>query len=286
MATVTAFSDAHLADTPIDCTQLGEVHERFCHLTRETARDLMRSRLEALGYGVTTQVTEDGALSTTNLIAEKVGATRPEEIILVGAHFDAFYAGADDNSSGVAAVLELARLFSTRTFDRTVRFVGFDLEEMGLVGSTRYVGSVASNEPILASIAFDCIGFTSPTQASLPGLPSPKQGDFVAVIANAASEPRAHHTRLLNEALGMTKMVGIVAPSDGASPIAGNLMRSDHAPFWLAGREALFFTDTANFRNPNYHTETDLPETLDPVFLRDTVRLAAVTAAYFAGGPR
>ncbi|MDQ3264288.1 MAG: M28 family peptidase [Myxococcota bacterium] len=287
MATVTAFSNAHLADTPIDCAQLGNVTERFCHLTRETSRDLMRSRFEALGYTVTTQVTEDGLLSTTNLIAEKTGTTRPDEIILIGAHFDAFYGGADDNSSGVAAVLELARLFSTRSFDRTVRFVGFDLEEMGLVGSTRYVGSVASNEPIVASIAFDCIGFTHPTQSSLPGLPSPKEGNFLAVIANGLSEPRAQQTRLLNDALGgLVPLVGIIAPADGASPIAGNLMRSDHAPFWLAGREALFFTDTANFRNPNYHQQSDLPETLDPEFLRSNVRLAAATAAYFAGGPR
>ncbi len=287
MATVTDFSEAHRTDTPIDCAQLGNVIERFCHLTRDASRDLMRSRLEALGYTVTTQITEDGLLSTTNLIAEKTGTTRPEEVVLIGAHYDAFFSGADDNSSGVAAVLELARLFSTRSFDRTVRFVGFDLEEMGLVGSTRYVGSVASNEPIVASIAFDCIGFTHPTQSSLPGLPSPKEGNFLAVIANGQSELRAQQTRLLNEALGgLVPLVGIIAPADGASPVAGNLMRSDHAPFWLAGREALFFTDTANFRNPNYHQQSDLPETLDPAFLRANVRLAAVTAAYFAGGPR
>lgn len=290
MATVTAFSEAHLEDTPIDCSQLGQVAKRFCYLSRDAARELMRSRFEALGYTVTTQFTDDGDLSTSNLIAEKVGTTRPDEIVLVGAHYDAFYGGADDNSSGVAAVLELARLFSSRSFDRTVRFVGFDLEEMGLVGSTRYVGSIASGEQIVASIAFDCIGYSNSapdTQLSLPGLPAPDAGDFVAIIANAQSEGRALQTRLLNDALGgLAKMVGIVAPSDGASPIAGNLMRSDHAPFWLAGREALFFTDTANFRNPHYHQQTDLPDTLNPDFLRDNVELAAVAAAYFAGGPR
>jgi Zn-dependent M28 family amino/carboxypeptidase len=265
------------------------VDARFCNLTRDNARALLRSRLEALGYTVVQQDTEDGLLSTSNLIAEKPGTTRPEEIVLIGAHYDAFWGGADDNSSGVAALLELARIFSTRSFDRTIRFVGFDLEEMGLVGSTRYVGALASNEDIVMSIAFDCIGYASDlegSQDSLPGLPSPSQGNFVAVIANAASDARAGEVRLLNDALDVANMVGIVAPSDGASPIAGNLMRSDHAPFWLSGREALFFTDTANFRNPNYHTRDDLPETLDRDFLAANVRLAAAAAAYFAGGPR
>ena len=106
------------------------------------------------------------------------------------------------------------------------------------------------------------------------------------MIANEPSRQRAVETRLLNDALGVARMVAIIAPADGASPIAGNLMRSDHAPFWLTGREALFFTDTANFRNPNYHTDQDLPATLDPEFLASATRLAMVTVGYWAGGPR
>ena len=142
---------------------------------------------------------------------------------------------------------------------------------------------------MVASLAFDCIGYSSSeagSQASLPGLPAPSQGDFIAVIANEPSRWRATETRLLNDQLELARMIGIVAPSDGASPIAGNLMRSDHAPFWLTGREALFFTDTANFRNPHYHKESDLPETLDPAFLADATELALATVGYWAGGPR
>lgn len=293
MGEVSALVAQHLSDTPLSCAgleDLAEAQPRFCNHTRDRARERMRQQLEALGYVVSenTFTDADARYSTRNLIAEHRGASRPDEVVLVGAHFDAFWGGADDNSSGVAAVLEIARIVRSRSFDRSIRFVGFDLEEIGLVGSTRYVNSLGDGK-LVASLAFDCIGYSSTedgSQLSLPGLPAPSQGDFIAVIANEPSRQRATEARLLNDALGLAKMIGIVAPSDGASPIAGNLMRSDHAPFWLTGREALFFTDTANFRNPHYHQETDLPQTLDPAFLADAVELSLATVGYWAGGPR
>ena len=161
MATVGQLAADHEEDTPLPCVP--DFSERLCHLTRDVARARMRSALEALGYTVSEQSAGDGADGTRNLVAEKRGTTRPDEVVLVGAHFDAFWSGADDNSSGVAAVLEIARAASTRSFDRTIRFLGFDLEEPGLVGSTRYVATL-SQGPV-ASLAFDCIGFSS----SAPG---------------------------------------------------------------------------------------------------------------------
>lgn len=289
MFNVNTLVDAHLSDTPVDCETFEDVDERFCHLTRVNARALLRSRLEALGYTVTEQHTEDGLFTTRNVLAERRGTTRPDEVVLITAHYDAFWGAADDNSSGVAGLLELARIFSTRDFDRTIRFVGFDLEEVGLVGSTRFVQALEPGDNIVMVLNFDGIGYASDaeySQNSLPGLPAPSQGNFVAVIANANSEGHAADVRLLSDALQVANPLGIIAPLDGANPISGNLMRSDHAPFWLSGRVALFFTDTANFRNPHYHTRDDHPDTLDPEFLADNVRLAAAAAAYFAGGPR
>ena len=88
----------------------------------------------------------------------------------------------------------------------------------------------------------------------------------------------------LNASLKLMNIVPIVAPRDGTSPVAGNLMRSDHTPFWLKGQEALFFTDTANFRTPYYHTAKDTQEKLDAASFRQAVQLSAAALAYWAGG--
>ncbi|HYO59972.1 M28 family peptidase [Archangium sp.] len=293
MGLVQELVQAHRQDTPVDCSSFqdlpDEALEALCNLTRERAGALMQSRLESLGLRVQRHESSSGPFATSNIIAELPGTTRPWEIVLVGAHYDAFHAGADDNSTGVAAVLELARILSQYRFERTIRFVGFDLEELGLVGSSRYVEERLGPDEIVASVVFDCIGYydSAPgTQRSIPGLPAPSSGDFLAVIGNDVSRGRASELYALNEALQLTKVIPILAPADGASPVGGNLMRSDHTPFWLTGHDALFLTDTANFRNSNYHQRTDTLETLDAVSFRRTVQVSAATLAFWAGGPQ
>jgi Zn-dependent M28 family amino/carboxypeptidase len=288
MLTVEALVEAHDTDTPLDCKTAGFPYGHpYCHLTRENARALMRQKFELLGLEVNSHSVSDGIYSTENLVAEKKGTTRPEEIVLVGAHYDAFYSGADDNSSGVAAVLEIARVLQSREFSRTLRFVGFDLEELGLVGSTRYATTVASADDIVGAIIFDCIGFrsTAPnSQLSLPGFPAPTVGNFIAVIGNAPSARLSDDAWLIQKRLGVVEVAGIDSPGLSDSLATGNLMRSDHAPFWLEGKPALFITDTANFRNPNYHLPTDEVFTLDPGFLEGVTQLSAALIAYWAGG--
>lgn len=289
MARVRELTELRRTDTPLACTP--EHEERApqrCHLTQSGARDLLRSRFEALGLQVRLQPSEHLGLESINVVADLPGTSRPEEIVLVGAHFDAFYQGADDNGSGVAALLELARVFSLHRFERTVRFVGFDMEELGLAGSTHYVRA-AGDERLVAAIVFDSIGYydgAPGSQKSIPGVPAPDVGDFVAVIGNDASSHLAAELHALNTRLELMKAVTVLAPGDGASPLTGNLLRSDHTPFWLTGGKALFLTDTADFRNPHYHRDTDVPETLSPEPFRQTVRLSAVGLAFWAGGPR
>jgi Zn-dependent M28 family amino/carboxypeptidase len=293
MSDVDALVVSHREDTPLDCglfapSEIDTTRRPVCNLTREKARQLVRQRFESLGYTVTTHDVEDPRFPTSNVIAELRGTERPDEVVVVGAHYDAFFSGADDNSSGVAAMLEMARLASGRRFARTVRFVGFDLEELGLVGSTRYV-QVLSGEKIVASLVFDCIGYRDPrpgAQLGLPGFPVPNTGDFIAAIANEQSGPRLEELYTLGSRLGGNLVRGVVVPEDGTGPATGNLMRSDHAPFWMAGQSALFLTDTANFRNPHYHRDTDVPETLDPDFLADVTRVSATALAFWAEGPR
>ncbi len=293
MTDVDALVAAHDSDTPLDCalfdTSVIDTDRRpVCHVTREKARQLVRERFEALGYTVSTHETEDERFPTINLIAELPGAEHPDEVVVVGAHYDAYYSGADDNSSGVSAMLEMARLAAGKRFARTVRFVGFDLEEIGLVGSTRYV-QARPGEEIVASIIFDCIGYRDATpgaQQGLPGLPMPDTGDFLAGVANAQSRPRLEELYAISSRLGYGGfLLGVVAPKDGSGPASGNLMRSDHAPFWMAGQSALFLTDTANFRNPNYHKASDVPSTLDFDFLSDVTRLSAAGLSFWAEGP-
>lgn len=284
---------AHDEDTPLDCalfdtSEIDTTRRPVCHVTREKARQLVHRRFEALGYTVSTHETEDARFPTVNVIAELRGTEHPDEVVVVGAHYDAYHSGADDNSSGVAAMLELARLAAGRRFARTVRFVGFDLEELGLVGSTRYV-QAHPGEEIVASLIFDCIGYRDArpgAQQGLPGLPMPDTGDFLAAVANAQSRPRLEELYALSSRLGHGGLLlGMVAPSDGSGPASGNLMRSDHAPFWMAGHSALFLTDTANFRNPHYHRDTDVPSTLDYDFLTDVTRLSAAGLSFWAEGP-
>ncbi len=295
MGLVTEVVAAHGQDTLVDCSFLSEwereaAGKQLCHLTRQKAGELMQARFEQLGLRVRRQETPGTPFSTSNIIAELPGTSRPEEIVLVGAHYDAYHAGADDNTTGVAAVLELARVLSQYKFERTLRFVGFDFEEYGVVGSARYVDTRSEHpERIMASMIFDSIGYYSSkpgSQQSLPGLPTPSAGDFLAVIANDVSSTRASELYALNEALKLMKVVPLIAPRDGTGPLTGNLMRSDHQPFWLRGHEAVFLTDTANFRNPNYHQDTDTLDTLDPTSLRQAVRISAATLAFWAGGPR
>jgi Zn-dependent M28 family amino/carboxypeptidase len=288
MLTVEEFVDAHDTDTPLDCIAAGfPSGHSLCYLTRDSARELMRQKFQLLGLTVNFDTVSDGLYSTVNLVAEKKGTKRPEEIVLVGAHYDAFYSGADDNSSGVAAVLEIARVLQSREFPRTVRFVGFDLEELGLVGSTRYTTTTASADNIVGAIIFDCIGFRSfepNSQDSLPGFPAPSVGNFVAVIGNATSTKLSDDAWLMQQRLGVVEVVGVDSPGLSDSLATGNLLRSDHAPFWLQDKPALFITDTANFRNPHYHMPTDQVSTLDPGFLKAVTQLSAALIAYWAGG--
>lgn len=283
MQSVEELVDAHSSDTPL----IGLGSESLCPLTHDRAREWLRAKFQSFGLSVHSHFVEDGKFSTQNIIAEKKGTQRPEEIVFVGAHYDALCAAADDNSTGVAAVVEIARILKDRDFPRTVRFIGFDLEELQLVGSSRYATTDAANDDIVAAIVFDTIGFRSDapnSQDTLPGFPAPSQGNFIAVIGNAPSAHLSDDAWLVQDRFQPVKVVGIDSAGTSESLAAGNMMRSDHAPFWILGKPALFITDTANFRNPNYHRNTDMISTIDPVFLKGVTQLSVALIAYWAGG--
>jgi Zn-dependent M28 family amino/carboxypeptidase len=218
------------------------------------------------------------------LVAEWPGTTRSSEVVLVGAHYDAFYSGADDNSSGVAAMLAIAAAVRGHTFARTIRFVAFDLEERGSAGSTRYV-EAGFAEHVVGALVLETIGFSSSSpnsQETTTGLPLPDVGDFLLVVANQRSAPIAERMLVLGPALADLHTVAVIAPSDGNFPLTSVLNRSDNAPFWAHGVPAVMLTDTAEFRNKAYHTEDDTVDRLDPAFLAATTRTTAATLAELA----
>jgi hypothetical protein len=287
MATVSELTEAHVDDVPLPCSDADRTEgNRFCHLTNGMARTLVAAKFEQLDYDVGLLEHADARFPTSTVIAEVRGESRPDEIVLVGAHLDAFFAGADDNASGLAIVLELARILRHRPVARTVRFVAFDLEEVGLIGSTRYVQKRGAN--VKAALILDCVGYYDErpnSQKSLPGLPAPSRGTFLAVIANANSTQHAVDLARLNDALDVMQIVSVIAPGRGDYPAIGALLRSDHTPFWLHDAPALFLTDTADFRNPNYHKKTDTIDTLNPRLFTKAAQLTAATIAYWAATP-
>lgn len=281
---IEALAALHSKDTRVDCAGLNTKADTWCNLTNTASRTFVADRLRSLG--MTPELdTIDTHPATSNVFAELRGTTKPDEVILVGAHFDAFFMGADDNSSGVAVMLEVARLLANRPLARTVRFVGFDHEEIGLVGSTRHVKSKARPK---ASLVFDCVGYADDapgSQGSLPGFPTPSAGNFLAAIANDVSRPQVEQLLQAEGGKSGIPVLAIIAPGLGAGPLSGNLMRSDHAPFWLAGESAVFFTDTANFRNKNYHTRQDTPDTLNRPFLTGAAKASVMSVVAFGDAP-
>jgi Zn-dependent M28 family amino/carboxypeptidase len=296
MEDVTRLAEGHLADTPFDCTlfnyelvSLRDLGMPVCNLSRDGAQGLLRERFQQLGLEVSVDLgEEDSSFPTTNVIGELRGTEHPEEVVVVAAHYDAFHAGADDNSTGVAAVLELARLASGKRFSRTVRFIGFDHEEFGNIGSARYVRT-HPQEKLVTALVFDAIGYTDKrpgSQKGLPGVVTPTTGDFITVVGNDDSRAHVEEVMELARHLDAPPALGAVSPGTGLGPAAFHLTRSDHASFWMVGRNAVFFTDTASFRSPHYHKDTDTVSTLDPEFLTSVTRLAAGALSYWAEGPQ
>lgn len=280
-AHVVAMNAAHQADTPERPTW--GAGATFTHL-RSAA--YVREQFTALGYTPTVESANNDGLDTQNVWAEIRGATRPDELVLVTAHHDAWWqSGSDDNASGVAIVLEAARVLKDTRPSRTLRFVAFDREEEGLIGANRYAAA-HNNERVVMVVNMDCVGFASeePGSQNAPlGLALRSVGNFLLVAANdSAGDALARFVRYSASDPMLASVVGVIVPDDGHYPVDSSFLRSDHTPFWRRGVPALFLTDTANFRNRHYHTPQDTPDTVSMPFLERVGRLTIGAAAAFA----
>jgi Zn-dependent M28 family amino/carboxypeptidase len=206
--------------------------------------------------------------------------------LLVGAHFDstAHTPGADDNASGVAALLECARLVAARAPGAGVEFVGLDLEELQTLTGRYRVGSRAlarakraRAEPLAGALILEMVGYRDPTPGAqtvppLLGIAVPRTGDFLAAVGDGRS--RELLTGFVAAARAAVPELSVIAYRTRLRGWLQPLTRlSDNASFWDARYPSLMLTDTAFLRNPHYHQASDTSATLDYGFM------AMVTAA-------
>jgi len=252
--------------------------ERYQELRQ--AEEYIRGRFTVLGFRVHEQSYPTDGKKVKNLWVEVKGARRPEEIVVVGAHYDSppDSPGADDNASGTAALLELARLLRDAKPGRTLRFVAFVNEEppffqTDLMGSRVYAAEAARRkEKITAMLSLESIGYfgEAPGSQRYPfplSLIFPDTGDFIGFVGNLGGRS------FLRSTVGSFRRTSLF-PSEGvaAPEFFSGIGWSDHWSFWQEGYPAVMVTDTAPFRNPHYHESTDTPDRLD------YGRLARVTA--------
>jgi Zn-dependent M28 family amino/carboxypeptidase len=206
-------------------------------------------------------------------IVGRLGNPRGTSLIIVGAHCDSVPGtpGADDNASGVAVLLEAARLLSRARLRSQVLFCAFNLEELNMIGSTFFAKKLnAAGARIKAMISLEMVGYTDPRPGSQKyplGLNwfYPDRGDFIGVIGNWNSSSLLYKfARQLRQVPGLP-VETLSVPGNGALIPAVRL--SDHSPFWDLGYPALMLTDTSFYRNPHYHRPSDTLDTLNLDFM-------------------
>jgi hypothetical protein len=254
-------------------------------------QELCFDRLTMLGFEVELHEYATGI----NVIGRLPGTEAADEVVLVGAHYDHLQGcmGADDNATGVAGALELARVLATaEARPRTLAVACWDEEELGLVGSTAWVeGGQAAGETVVAYLNYDMIGYASDepdTQAIPAGFDAvfPEQygeveangfrGDFILMVADDLAIAPAEAYEAHAAAVGLPTVSAVLDAFAKNSDLFSDLRRSDHAPFWGADIPAIFLTDTGEFRNAAYHC-TGGEDTVDSLDFGFAARVTAAT---------
>ncbi len=237
----------------------------------EEAAQYIETAFRDLGYHVLAQRIPRDTKEVRNIEVELPGGARADEIVAIGAHYDSVTGaiGANDNASGVAALIELARLMRESKPARTVRFVAFVDEEPPFyygdeMGSRHYARrSRTRGEKIVAMFSLETIGYYSDAPGSqrypFPlSLFYPDTGNFIAFVANLSSRPLLHEVIASFRRHARFPSEGVAAPS-----LLPGVAWSDHWSFWKEDYPALMVTDTAPYRYPYYHTMQDTPDKVD-----------------------
>lgn len=254
----------------------------------QAAAEYIRETWARYGLLVSEERFDVGGQPVVNLIVERRGSVRPEEIVVVGAHYDSAPGtpGANDNGTGVALLLEMARALEDAPVPRTIRYVAFVNEEPPYyfsenMGSRVHArGARSRGENIVAMISLETIGYYSAARGTqrypFPfGFFYPHTGDFLTVVGNLRS--RALVVNFLRHFMTATDF-----PVEGAATFEWipGINWSDHWSFWTEGYPAVMLTDTAPFRYPHYHGAHDLPEQVAaPDFARASHGIIAAVRA-------
>lgn len=225
----------------------------------------------AMGYDVDSQTYEVRGIACSNLEVNRTGNRGSGDIMLVGAHYDSVFGspGANDNGSGVAVLLEMARWFAAVDVDRTVRFVAFTNEEPPFflgeeMGSMRYARAVKDRgDKIALMLALETIGCYSDQPGSQDYPPLfrwfyPDSGNFIAFVSNFRSR-----RSMRRFAAAFRQHSDFPAEEVATFAWIPGVAWSDHQSFWRYGYPALMATDTAFYRYPYYHTAMDKAHHLD-----------------------
>lgn len=236
------------------------------------AKEYLLSCLNGMGYAPMLQNFSYQDRIFSNIVVSIRGKTQPERIVLIGAHYDtvAGTPGADDNASAVAILLEMCRLLKNYVPKLTLKMVFFALEEPPIF-RTEFMGSAfyaqaakKKQENIAAMISLEMLGYYSDQEGGqsypipLMGLMYPSTPNFIAVVGNMSSRGLVNRV-----AASLRKTGGVPVEALATVGFVPGVDFSDHRSFWKMGWPAVMITDTAFYRNPNYHTEMDTIDTLD-----------------------
>lgn len=256
----------------------------------ETAQYIQKS-FENAGYKIERQTFTVSGIECHNLIAEVIGKAQPNEVILVGAHYDSARGtpGANDNGTGTAALIEIAGQLRGKQFAKTIRFVAFTNEEPPYfqrderMGSWVYAKSCrARDDDLKVVMSLETMGYFTdePKSQNYPPLLAalyPSVGNFIGFVSNA--ESRQQLTSVVKIFRKHSKVDSQLAALPGELKGVG---WSDHWSFWQEGYQGIMVTDTAPFRYPHYHEPTDTLDKIEFVRYSQVVDGLAKTVAELA----
>ncbi|MFM2061692.1 MAG: hypothetical protein RLZZ507_1362 [Cyanobacteriota bacterium] len=247
--------------------------QRYTAKERYLTRRYITNQLQKYGWKPQIEKFPTGV----NIFTQKPGTDKTAGAILIAAHYDTVDSspGADDNASGVAVVLEIARLFANYPTPKTLQLAFFDKEEAGLLGSQAFVKQAKRLQNIRGVIVMDMVGYACYTAgcqqypSGLPVTPPSDKGDFLAVVGDIEHLPLLNAFSNTNQ--NLPAVLTLPIPFKGL--LTPDTLRSDHAPFWYQGVGAVLVTDTANLRSPNYHQPSDLPKNIERSFFTGAAQI-------------
>ncbi len=253
--------------------------QRFTDSERRRTRNYIINELKKQGWESSLEQFPRGV----NIFAEKPGTDSEAGAILLAAHYDTVLnsPGADDNATGVAVLLEIARLFNSDSTPRTLQLAFFDQEEAGLLGSRAFVNNQARLQNLRGVIVMDMVGYAcytagcQKTPSGFPITPTSDKGDFLAVVGDTEHLPLINTFKNVGENINNSSQLPPVftLPVPLKGVLTPDVLRSDHAPFWLQGIGALLVTDTANLRSSFYHQPSDTPDNIERDFFAGAAQL-------------